>query len=45
MFSDSFAGIAPAGVPGFVLAQLAGAAIGLAVHRTLGPAAGGKPAA
>jgi glycerol uptake facilitator-like aquaporin len=28
MFSDTFAGIAPASVPGFVLAQLAGAAIG-----------------
>ena len=32
MFSDSFAGIAPASVPGFVVAELAGAAIGLAVH-------------
>ena len=28
MFSDSFAGIAPASVPGFVLAELVGAAIG-----------------
>ncbi|RZT98039.1 aquaporin [Rivibacter subsaxonicus] len=37
MFSDSFAGIAPASVPGFVLAQLAGAAVGLALHRALGP--------
>lgn len=37
MFSDSFAGIAPASVPGFVLAELAGAAIGLALHRFLGP--------
>lgn len=37
MFSDSFAGIAPASVPGFVLAQLAGAAIGLGVHRLLEP--------
>jgi len=36
MFSDSFAGIAPASVPGFVLAELAGAAIGLALHRLLG---------
>jgi glycerol uptake facilitator-like aquaporin len=35
MFSDSFAGIAPTSVPGFVLAQLAGAAIGLGLHRTL----------
>lgn len=37
MFSDSFAGIAPADVPGFVLAELAGAALGLALHRLLGP--------
>nr|BFE79455.1 hypothetical protein GCM10020093_020560 [Planobispora longispora] len=28
-FSDSFAGIAPASVPGFVVAQLAGGVIGL----------------
>lgn len=37
MFSDSFAGIAPASVPGFVAAQLAGAALGLLVHRSLEP--------
>lgn len=36
MFSDSFAGIAPASVPGFVLAQLAGAAVGALLHRGLG---------
>jgi glycerol uptake facilitator-like aquaporin len=36
MFSDSFAGIAPASVPGFVLAQFAGAAVGLLLHRALG---------
>jgi glycerol uptake facilitator-like aquaporin len=36
MFSDSFAGIAPASVPGFVIAQLIGAGIGLALHRLLG---------
>lgn len=30
-FSDTFAGIAPASVPGFVLAQLVGAAVGLAL--------------
>ncbi len=36
MFSDSFAGIAPASAPGFVLAQLLGAAIGVAVHAALG---------
>lgn len=37
MFSDSFAGIAPADVPAFVVAELLGAAIGLALHRLLGP--------
>ncbi|TKR33877.1 aquaporin family protein [Luteimonas gilva] len=36
MLSDSFAGIAPASVPGFVLAQLAGAALGLGLHALLG---------
>ena len=35
MFSDSFAGIAPASVIGFVLAELAGAAIGVALHQAL----------
>jgi glycerol uptake facilitator-like aquaporin len=38
MFSDSFAGIAPASVPGFVVAQLLGALLGLACHRALGTA-------
>ncbi|HEY1394453.1 MAG TPA: MIP/aquaporin family protein [Methylibium sp.] len=37
MFSDSFAGIAPASAPGFVLAELVGAAIGLAIHNALEP--------
>lgn len=37
VFSDSFAGIAPASAPGFVLAQLAGAALGLAIHRAFEP--------
>lgn len=32
MFSDTFAGIAPASAPGFMLAELVGAAIGLAIH-------------
>ena len=32
MFSDSFAGIAPSSVPGFVVAELAGAAIAVALH-------------
>ena len=36
MFSDSFAGIAPGSVAGFVMAQLAGAFIGLALHHGLG---------
>ena len=35
MLSDSFAGIAPVSVPGFVLAQLAGAAIGVGIDRIL----------
>lgn len=37
MFSDSFAGIAPASVPGFIVAQIAGALIGLALIATLYP--------
>jgi glycerol uptake facilitator-like aquaporin len=37
MFSDTFAGIAPASVPAFVLAQLVGAALGAAVVLTLYP--------
>jgi glycerol uptake facilitator-like aquaporin len=39
MFSDSFAGIAPASVPAFVAAQLVGAAIGAALHQALGGSA------
>ena len=35
MFSDSFAGIAPASAAGFVLAEAAGAVLGLALHRAL----------
>jgi glycerol uptake facilitator-like aquaporin len=38
MFSDSFAGIAPRSVPGFVLAQLAGAGMAVLVERALKPA-------
>jgi glycerol uptake facilitator-like aquaporin len=38
MWSDSFAGIAPADVPAFVVAQLLGAALGAALHRALGEA-------
>jgi arsenate reductase len=37
MFSNSFAGIAPRSVPGFVVAQLIGGAIGLAVVAALYP--------
>ncbi len=36
MFSESFAGISPASVPGFVLAQLAGAGLGAVLDRWLG---------
>jgi glycerol uptake facilitator-like aquaporin len=36
MWSDSFAGIAPASVPAFVVAQLLGSALGTALHRALG---------
>jgi len=38
MFSDSFAGIAPASAPGFIAAQFAGAAIGLGIDRFMLPA-------
>ena len=37
MFSDTFAGIAPSSAPGFILAQLIGAAIGYALVRLLHP--------
>ena len=35
MFSDSFAGISPASVPGFVAAQVAGAGLGALINRGL----------
>jgi glycerol uptake facilitator-like aquaporin len=35
MFSDSFAGIVPASAPGFVLAELVGAAFAVAVNQLL----------
>lgn len=38
MFSDSFAGIAPAGAPGFIAAQLVGGAVGLLLITALYPA-------
>lgn len=37
MLSDTFAGIAPASVPGFVVAQLVGGVVAIAVLRTLYP--------
>jgi glycerol uptake facilitator-like aquaporin len=37
MFSDTFAGIAPASVPSFIVFQLLGGALGIAVIRTLYP--------
>ena len=37
MFSDTFAGIAPASAPAFVLAQLVGGAVGLAFVRSVFP--------
>lgn len=39
IFSDTFAGIAPASAPGFILAQLTGAAVGLGLLVILFPAA------
>jgi len=36
MFSDTFAGIAPADVPGFVIAEVIGAMLGVAIHTLLG---------
>ena len=36
MFTDSFAGIAPSSVAGFVVSQCAGALIGLGLHHVLG---------
>lgn len=43
MWSDSFAGIAPASVPGFVAAQLVGAAIGVMIDQALGARPGNTP--
>jgi arsenate reductase len=39
-FTDTFAGIAPASIPGFVLAQLLGLAVGVGLLVTLYPGAG-----
>ena len=43
MWSDSFAGIAPESVPAFVVAQLAGAAVGTGLHYALGVSAHEAP--
>jgi glycerol uptake facilitator-like aquaporin len=40
IFSDTFAGIAPGSAPGFILAQLVGAAVGVGLLLVLFPAAG-----
>jgi arsenate reductase len=45
MLSDTFAGIAPSSVPGFVVAQLAGGAIAIALIRVLYPDVGPEEAA
>ncbi len=37
VFSDTFAGIGPSSVPGFIVAQVVGAALGLALVRVLYP--------
>ena len=44
MFSDSFAGIAPRSVPGFVLAELVGAGLAVAVDRALAKTPGASAA-
>jgi arsenate reductase len=45
MFSDTFAGIAPASVPGFVVAQLVGGLVAIGVVRALYPDVGPVAAA
>jgi glycerol uptake facilitator-like aquaporin len=45
MFSDSFAGISPSSVPGFVAAELVGAAIGVGLHGLLSGRDAPDPAA
>jgi glycerol uptake facilitator-like aquaporin len=45
MFSDTFAGIAPGSVPGFVVAQLAGGAVAIGLVRALYPDVGPAVAA
>ena len=43
MFTDTFAGIAPASVPAFIVAQLVGAAIGAAQTELFHPRPGVTP--
>jgi glycerol uptake facilitator-like aquaporin len=43
IFSDSFAGIAPASVIGFIVAQLIGGAVGLLLVRALSPTGSSEP--
>ena len=43
MLSDTFAGVAPSSAPAFVAAELAGAALALAIDRVLGPASSTEP--
>lgn len=45
MFTDSFAGISPGDVPGFIVAELIGATLGVVIHTLLGnaPPEGGVP--
>lgn len=43
MFSDSFAGIAPSSVPGFVVSQVAGAALAVLLNRMLGTGSESTP--
>ena len=45
MFSDTFAGIAPASAPGFIVAQLAGGVVALGAVRALYPDIGPEAAA
>jgi glycerol uptake facilitator-like aquaporin len=45
MFSDTFAGIAPASVPGFVVAQLVGGGLAVVLIRALYPDVGPRAAA
>jgi glycerol uptake facilitator-like aquaporin len=42
MFSESFAGIAPSSVPGFVAAQCIGAALAVGIHRVMSAASASR---